>query len=81
MRAEYAEAYEQAHPTPPIENVRFVHDPGWRKHAIMSVQSAHDRAHPFWKIVGFLFFGAQFTYYAVIWPMRSAALTSAPQIK
>lgn len=47
-----------AEPEFKIENVRFEHNPEWRSR-FWSIQSAHDRGHWGWHIVGTLFFIAQ----------------------
>jgi len=44
---QWQQEYEQAHPTPPIENIRFEHDPDWRMRGF-SIQAAHDGSTPFW---------------------------------
>lgn len=38
-----------------IENIRFKHDPGWRRRAF-SIQSAHDGGHWIWKATRVIWF-------------------------
>src|SRR5262245_63001571 len=40
--------YEKAHPAPPIENVRFKHDPDWRN-SFFSITCAHEGNHFIWR--------------------------------
>lgn len=47
-------AYEQAHPAPPIENIRFTHNPEWRD-SIWSLTNAREQRHIVWKATGIAF--------------------------
>jgi hypothetical protein len=40
--------YEKAHPAPPIENIRFKHDPDWRN-SFFSITCAHEQNHFIWR--------------------------------
>jgi hypothetical protein len=44
----WREDYDRHHPAPPIENVRFAHNPAWR-YQFFSIQSARDANHIIWK--------------------------------
>src|SRR5262249_284483 len=57
LRAQFVELYrhwrveyEKAHPAPPIENVKFEHDPDWRN-GLFSITNAHEGNTRFWKTI------------------------------
>lgn len=54
LYAHWRIGFEIAHPAPPIENMRFVHDPHWRE-GIFSITSARQRNHWVWKATSVLF--------------------------
>jgi hypothetical protein len=53
--------HETRNPAPPIENIRFTHDPNWR-YRIASIQSAHDGNRGIWKAT------------KVVWVMMGGAI-------
>ena len=58
--------YEQAHPAPPIENVRYAHNPNWRNEPqFWSLQGVRDHPNLFWKIIGFLFLLSQASWFVM----------------
>ena len=65
LYAEWRKAHEEADTTPPVQNIRFAHNPHWRTETtIFSLEAAKSRK-GIWKPVSYMFYSSLTAFTAI----------------